>query len=408
MKIAIFTLGTRGDVQPYAVLGQALAERGHEVTLSTAKNFERLIQSYNLKFYPVDVDYEELLNSDEGRKILQVNLFAIQRNLDKHIYPLVKKSLNEFYKIAQSSDLVIYRPKTMADVFTNQLNVKAISVAVIPAMEETAAFLNPMFSGLNFPSFLNRWSYKLNKWRYNLLKTPIDEFRIQNGLDSKKINNNIPCIYGISPSFLKRPADWPANQYLTGFWFPKRTGIEDPETLDFLEKGKPPIVITFGSMPLKKDISSLINYAVEELDERFIIIKGWGNWNELNLSSQNIKVVSSANFETLFPKVKAIVHHGGIGTIAECLRAGKPMLICPVLYPVGDHYFWADLAFKLGIAVKPVPLSKMTPVMFAEKISQLISDDKLYKNASSMSKSINAENGVKKAVDLIEGLCLIN
>lgn len=407
MKIAIFTLGTRGDVQPYAVLGQALAERGHDVILSTAKNFEQLIQSYNIKFHPVDVDYEEILNSEEGRKILQVNLFAIQRNLDKHIYPLIKKSLNEFYKLAQSSDLIIYRPKTMADVFTHQLNVRAISAAVIPAMEETAAFLNPMFSGLNFPSFLNRWSYKINILKYNLLKTPINEFRVQNGLKGKKISNiNIPCIYGISPSFLKRPDDWSMNQHLTGFWFSKNTGIADQDTIDFLERGKPPLLITFGSMPFKKDISSLINYAVQQLDERFIIVKGWGNWSDSNLISENIKIVRTANFETLFPKVKAVIHHGGIGTIAECLRAGKPMLICPVLYPVGDHFFWADLAYKHGVGVKPLPLSKITPAIFVEKIRQLISDDLLYINASAMAEKINAENGLEKAVDIIESICL--
>lgn len=215
-------MGTRGDVQPYAVLGQALAERGHDVILSTAKNFEELMKKY--------------LTQGKGERYYR-SIFLPYRNLDKHIYPLIKKSLNEFYKLAQTSDLVIYRPKTMADVFTQQLNVKAISAAVIPAMEETAAFFNPMFSSLNLPSFLNRWSYKLNKFRYSLLHTPINEFRVQNGLHSHKINNvNVPCINGISPSFLERPADWPKDQYLTGFWFPENTSIVDQDTLDFVEK----------------------------------------------------------------------------------------------------------------------------------------------------------------------------
>ena len=147
MKISISTIGTRGDVQPYAVLGQALAARGHDVTLSTAKNFESLVKSYNIKFHPVNVDYQEILNSDEGKKILKANLFAIQRNLDRLIYPLIETSLNECYQLAQSSDLFIYRPKTLSDVFTGQLNTKSIRAAVVPAMEETGAFINPIFSG---------------------------------------------------------------------------------------------------------------------------------------------------------------------------------------------------------------------------------------------------------------------
>ena len=409
MKITIFTIGTRGDVQPYAVLGQALAERGHDVTVSTARNYAEFIQGYGVKFHPVDVDYEEILKSEEGRKILQVNIMAIQRNLDTHIYPLIKKSLDEFYKLAKSSDLIIYRPKTMADVFTDHLNVKAISAAVIPAMEETTAFLNPMFSGFNLPSFLNKLSYKINRLRYKLLYYPIKQFRKQNGLEKTPVNKqSIPCVYGISPSFLERPADWSEEQHLTGFWFPKSDPRPDQELEEFLNQGKTPLVITFGSMPFKKDISPIINFAIENLDERFIIVKGWGNWNIDNLNSPRLKIIENANFEWLFPKVKAVIHHGGIGTIAECLRAGKPMLICPVLYPVGDHTFWADLVFNQGLGVKPTPLSKMTPKIFVEKIKILLTDELLYNNAEQMSYKINAENGVAEAVRIIEEKYLID
>ncbi|HEX8376238.1 MAG TPA: glycosyltransferase, partial [Pedobacter sp.] len=109
MKIAISTIGTRGDVQPYAILGKALAARGHDVTLSTARNFKDLVEGYGINFHPIDVDYQEILNSDEGKKILKANLFAIQRNLDKLIYPLIEASLNECYQLAQNSDLFIYR-----------------------------------------------------------------------------------------------------------------------------------------------------------------------------------------------------------------------------------------------------------------------------------------------------------
>lgn len=78
MKIAILTLGTRGDVQPYAVLGQALKNRGHKVTLSTVKNFEQLVKSYGIDFAPVDADFQEVLDSDEGKKMMKGNPFAIK------------------------------------------------------------------------------------------------------------------------------------------------------------------------------------------------------------------------------------------------------------------------------------------------------------------------------------------
>ncbi|HEY0668481.1 MAG TPA: glycosyltransferase, partial [Sphingobacteriaceae bacterium] len=99
MKITILTLGTRGDVQPYAVLGKALAKRGHDVTLSTAKNFKELVESYQLNFHPIDADYEQILNSEEGKKMLKGNPFAIQRNFTKLISPIIEQSLNEFYSL---------------------------------------------------------------------------------------------------------------------------------------------------------------------------------------------------------------------------------------------------------------------------------------------------------------------
>ena len=406
MKISISTIGTRGDVQPYAILGKALASRGHDVTLSTGKNFRDLVEGYGINFHPLDVDYEEILNSDEGKKILKANLFAIQRNLDKLIYPLIENSLNECYQLAQNSDLFIYRPKTLADVFTGQLRTKAVRAAVVPAMEETAAFLNPILSGFWLPGFMNKWSYKWVNLRYRVLRKPINQFCLQNGLQEHKpkIKYNIPSIYGISEHFLERPKDWSKAHQLTGFWFDDKQDVPlDDDLTNFLDAGEPPILITFGSMPIKKDIAGMIIQTASTMNERFIIATCWSDWELPEIEeSANIKIITSAPFDALFPKVKAIVHHGGIGTTAECLRAGKPMFVCPILYPVGDQYFWGDLAYKKGLAVKPVPVNKLTPSLFKERIAQLIDTKSLYENCSVMAQKLATENGIEKAVRLIE------
>jgi sterol 3beta-glucosyltransferase len=405
MKIAISTIGTRGDVQPYAILGRALAARGHDVTLSTAKNFKDLVEGYGINFHPIDVDYEEILNSEEGKKILKANLFAIQRNLDKLIYPLIENSLNECYQLAQNSDLFIYRPKTLADVFTGQLKTKAVRVAVVPAMEETAAFLNPILSGFWLPGFMNKWSYKWVNLRYRVLRKPINQFCMQNGLQEHqpKIKYNIPSIYGISEHFLERPRDWSKAHQLTGFWF-DNVKTELPEDINkFLNAGEAPILITFGSMPIKKEIAGMIIQTASEINERFLIAACWSDWDipELDVPD-SVKIISSAPFDALFPRVKAIVHHGGIGTTSECLRAGKPMFVCPVLYPVGDQYFWGDLAYQKGLGVKPVPVSRLTPGIFKERISQLVNSQALNENCQKMAEKLASENGIENAVRLIE------
>ena len=401
MKITLFTLGTRGDVQPFAILGEALAQRGHRVTLCTAKNFRSLVESHNINFHPVNIDSENMINSKHGQQIMQVNLFHLKRNLNQFIYPIIKTSLGEFYKVAKESDLIIYRTKTLVDVFLNQLDCQAIRAAVVPAMEETTAFLNPIMSGLKLPAFLNRWSYKLNNLRFRFFKNPIDQFRMQHGLSEEILDTqNIPSIYGISQHFLARPKDWAPNQHLTGFWFSQHKTLLDPELEKFISSGNPPLLITFSSMPVEKELNDLISNCINEIDERFIIIKGWGNWNISE--SQKIKVISSAPFDMLFPKMKAIIHHGGLGTTAECLRAGKPMFICPPVYPFGDQYFWGDLAYRNGVGVKPVPLSRLTQKKFIKGIKELISDERIYRNSKLIARKISEENGVEKAVEIIE------
>lgn len=404
MKITILTLGTRGDVQPYAVLGKALAERGHSVILSTAKNFRNLVESYGIGFHPIDADYEKLLNSEEGKKIFKGNPFALKRNFRKLISPLIEKSLSEFYTLAQNSDVTIYRPKTLANVFTHQLSKIAIKAAVVPATMETAAFQNPAISGLRIPEFLYKWSYRINDFKYRVLREPIKQFHQQHGLDDDfPLDSQEVCIYGISSHFLNRPDDWPVNHHLTGFWFSDQHQPLPAGITDFLEQGPAPVLVTFGSMPLPKKLTRLIRKAALELNQRFLVVKGWGDLDAEELGNlENIRIIDPMPFESLFPKVRAVVHHGGIGTVAECLRAGKPMLICPAVYPLGDQYFWGDLVYKKGVAVKPVPLSRLRSDVFIERIHELVTDKSLTEKAVELSMQIRNENGVQKAVDLIE------
>jgi sterol 3beta-glucosyltransferase len=252
---------------------------------------------------------------------------------------------------------------------------------------------------------MNKWSYKWVNLRYRVLRKPINHFCLQNGLEEHKpkIKYNIPSIYGISEHLLERPKDWSKAHQLTGFWFPDTKSKLSEDLTQYLDAGDPPVLITFGSMPLKKEIVSMIIETASEINERFLIAACWSDWDVPEIEpNSNIKIITSVPFESLFPRVKAIVHHGGIGTTAECLRAGKPMFVCPVLYPVGDQYFWGDLAYKKGLGVKPVPVSRLTPGIFKERISQLTGNKSLQLNCDEMAEKLASENGIENAVRLIE------
>jgi sterol 3beta-glucosyltransferase len=403
MKIALLTLGTRGDVQPFAVLGKALQQRGHSVTLCTARNFATLVASYGLSFEPVEADYQTLLDSEEGKKIMKANPLAIRRNLEKWVYPLVERSLHQFYTLARQSDRVVYHVKTLADVFADQFPERMIRAMPVPAVQPTAAFANPAFSGFPIPKLLNTWSYKLTQWSLKMLSKPIRRFRVAHGLPEAYVRISTPFLYGISPAFLPQPSDYPVGSLFTGFWFDNSTEELNPELQQFLQAGPPPLLLTFGSMPFRSRFD--LPAALQELatSTRVVIVKGWGLKEVEQLTSNpSIQVIEAAPFNQLFPRVRGVIHHGGIGTTAECLRAGKPMFICPILHPIGDQYFWGQQAHQKGVGVWPVPLAKLSKEQFLVGAHELLHNTSLHMASQQLAAQIHQENGLQEAIEAIE------
>jgi sterol 3beta-glucosyltransferase len=404
MKIAILTLGSRGDVQPYAVLGKALMQSGHDVTISTAKNFEKFIRSYEIPFVPVNADFQQLLISEEGKKIRK-NPFMAKKLLARFVYPMMQDAFLKFYRLAQENDKVLFHVKTMADSFADQFPDKMIKADVVPAAEPTSFFPNPVFAALPLPRMMNRLTFTLTELGLRMWKKPVADFRRQVGLSERFVKPALPSIYGISEHFLAKPGDYPKDSHFTGFWSERSTAPLEPELSAFLSAGDSPLLITFGSMPFetRMDMAELISSIRSNLKLRIILVRGWAIFDERKFAAdRGVLIIDGAPFESLFPLVKAIVHHGGIGTIASCLRAGKPFLSCPVLYPLGDQYFWGRIAEHKGLAVRPLPLKAATVSTMLKAITRLVNDSQLQRNAQLISADLALEDGVGEAIRLIE------
>ena len=404
MKIALLTMGTRGDVQPFAVLGKALKHHGHNVTLATAKNFRSLAEDYGLRFSPVEADFQAILNSPEGKKMMS-NPFSARKHFDRLIYPMIYDSLKTFYNVAKENDKVLFHVKAMADYFVEHMPGKLIRANVVPAIEPTREFINPVFSTFHLPPFINRLSYKLSDLGLKMMSKPVNKFRREVGIRGKYKKPQLPSIYGISPLFLPQPKDFPANTHFTGFWLDKSSDELPEDLLDFINGDTPPLLLTLGSMPFESsmDLPGTLQKLTDRLNVKLIIVKGWG-LNDVQQLQQNkkVKVIESAPYDKLFPLVKAVIHHGGIGTIASCLKAGKPFLTCPVLYPLGDQHFWGTVAYKKGIGLKPIPLKKMKEEKFIDAVKELLANEELYDNSNQLMEQMKHEDGVVNAVHLIE------
>jgi sterol 3beta-glucosyltransferase len=404
MEIALLTLGTRGDVQPYAELGRALIQRGHKATLASGGNFESLSRDYAVPFVPVKADFQALVNSEEGRAMMK-NPFLAKKHFKTIIQPMMVEAMREFYKLAKSVDCVLYHVKSLADYFADQMPGKMIKANVVPAIEPTSAFPNPVFSAFGLPHFLNRFTYKLADLGLAMMNDAIREFRVSNSLTKsfpRKLN--CPSIYGVSPKFLPIPDDYPENSFFSGFWQSKSRMQLPAEISNFLSAGKKSILITFGSMPFETTFDlreSLRNISVQ-LNVNIVIVKGWGFGESSSLDSDSIKVIDSAPYDKLIPLVDAVIFHGGIGTMSACLQAGTPFLACPVMYPMGDQHFWGQRAFALGCAPKPVPLKKLSGDILRNKISELLAVKSYRENCQRMSALLSQEDGLANAVNFVE------
>jgi UDP:flavonoid glycosyltransferase YjiC (YdhE family) len=214
----------------------------------------------------------------------------------------------------------------------------------------------------------------------------------------------MPVLYGFSPSVIPPAADWDANTHVTGYWFldPADDWTPPPALLTFLQAGPPPVYVGFGSMSNRdpQATAHLVVQALARTKQRGILLSGWNGLRTTD-APDSVYVLDSAPFSWLFPRVAAVVHHGGAGTTASGLRAGVPSVITPFF---GDPPFWGRRVAQLGVGPEPVPFNKLTVERLARAIQTAVSDDTMRWRAADLGAKIRAEDGVARAVAVVQQL----
>ena len=416
MRIAIIALGSRGDVQPYIALGKSLKEAGHIVRLIATQDFESQVKSHGLEFWSIRGNSQESIEDKEWRDVSEKgNLIVIMSQLIKHALRSSMEWMEDALIACQGMDLLISGSVGLSI---------AISLAEKYHLPLLQAHLFPItptktFPSLVFPQTLPNFGGTFNLISHQLIyqmmihaSRPMLNQARQKVLGLPRaslfdptpacLSKRFPMLYGFSPSVIPAPADWSAENHVTGYWFLDSTDDWTPPAalLNFLQDGPPPIYIGFGSMSSRnpQETADLVIEAIKKTKQRALLFSGWGGLHKENLPDSML-MIDSTPHDWLFPRVAAVVHHGGAGTTAAGLRAGVPSIVIPFLI---DQPFWGKRVHELGVGPTPIPRRKLTVDRLAQAIQVAVTDKDMRQRAADLGAKIQAENGIANAVELIQ------
>jgi sterol 3beta-glucosyltransferase len=215
-----------------------------------------------------------------------------------------------------------------------------------------------------------------------------------------------PVLLAHSRHVLPSPPDWDAAVKVTGYWFLDRPDAWTPpaELVRFLEVGPPPVYIGFGSMMLgdARAAAAIVEEAVRRVGCRAVVGAGWGGLRPR--ASADILPIDCAWHDWLFPRVAAVVHHGGAGTSAAALRAGKPSVVTPF---IADQFFWSWRLEKCGVAPPAIRQDRLNVDDLARVLQRVLFDSAMRGRAERLGRLIREEDGVSAAADIIESVAAV-
>ena len=404
VHITLFTLGSRGDVEPYVALGGGLVTAGHTVRVSTHERYGPEIRAAGLEFSAAAGDPRVMVQEESGKRWLESgrNPIRIMRRLMDISGPIFRQYLQDCEAAMSGTDAVLF----------SVLAFPAYHLAEAAGIPAAGAYLQPMtrtrqlpslFVRAGGPGFVNLWSHiateqitwqpmrrTVNEWRRGLGLGPLP----RSGL-YRPIYRSMPVLYGFSPTVVPPPSDWPPQVKVTGYWAGETFNDQRPQRLEqFLAGGPAPVYVGFGSRPERQPqaLTELVLSAIRLAGQRAVLLTGWGGLTVAD-SGDDVLVVDEVSHSWLFPRMAAVVHHGGAGTTGTGLQSGTPSIVVPSF---ADQFFWGERVEALGAGVN-LPRRKLSVSGLATAIAAARHPG-MRRRAAEIGTKLAGENGVSRAV----------
>ena len=416
-RFVLATLGSLGDLHPYLALGAALRSRGHQVCVATSLSYQAKVERLDLEFRPVRPDLAQAMNSSPevaGRAHRRED--GTEYVLKELVLPFVEDTYHDLLGAFRGADLVVNHAVLLATpLAAEKLDICWISAILSPGIFLSAYDppLLPPFAWFHTLRHLGPFPHRLlhrvidritDRWM-----APVHELRSRVGLPPARSNPVIAGLFSrhgtlaLFSSLLASPQpDWPADTELTGFAFLNEPSPPlDAALMDFLESGDPPVVFTLGSDAVT-DAGAFYREslrAVRDLGCRAVFLTGNDPRNRLAEDlPDRVAVRAYAGYAALFPRARAVVHSGGIGTVAETLRAGVPMLVVPF---AADQFDNGVRIERLGYG-RCVWRERYNAARAQALIGELLSDTRFQERARAARRHILTEDGAGQACASLE------
>ncbi len=416
-RIVLATLGSLGDFHPYLALGAALKSRGHDVAIATSPFYQARVERENLDYFPLRPDLADEMNSSHeiARHAHDIK-HGTQYVLKTLVLPRVQETYDDLCVACRGADLVVNHAVLFpTPIVAGRLGLKWISVILSPGIFLSACDppVLPPLARFNSVRGLGPLPHRILHALVDRATrpwfTPVHELRARAGLPPDSRN---PATSGMmSPDgtlamfsrVLGEPQpDWPANTEVTGFAFydePRREPERD--LMRFLDSGEPPIVFTLGSDASTdaNDFYAQSLEAVRQVRCRAVFLTGYDERNRLRGAlPDGVAVQEYASYARLFPRAKLVVHSGGIGTIAQTLRAGVPMLVVPFAADQPDNGARVE---RRGFG-RSIWRDRYDSRRAASLISELLNRPRYGESVRAAQKRILAEDGIDSACAFVE------
>ena len=420
MRIVFSTYGTFGDVNPLIALSLELKRRGHTPVLAGPEMFRAKIEPLGIGFARVRPDQDP----NDTRLIAMIYdiKHGTETGLRKFLFPALRESYDDLLAAVQAeggADLLVTGELAYAGpMVAEKTGIPWASYALAPfsffsAYDPPVLPPYPTLARVQemVPAFGHVVArvarFVTRKW-----PEPVYALRRELGLPPGKdpifdAKHSESLALALFSSVMGAPQpDWPRSAKITGFAFYDGTGDEGrlpPELAAFLESGLPPLIFTLGSAAVMHagDFYEQSAEAAELLGQRAVLLIGADDRNlPKRKLPDTICVTRYAPYSQIFPRASVIIHQAGIGTTAQALRAGRPMLVMPYSHDQPDN---ARRVRRLGVA-EVLGRKQYRAKGAARLIWQLLSDNAYAARATAVAAKIAAENGAVAACDALEAM----